>query len=152
MPIRINRLSQLKPEVQQLLEEARLVSRNAYNPYSKFFVGAAVRVESGKIFRGTILENASYGLTICAEAAALAASNTENAGPVAMIAIVGGQSEEEIGPAVTPCGRCRQLLHESSHGRRRDIEVYCANLQLSEIWLTTADELLPLAFGPKSLY
>ena len=148
MAIHIRSLKQLSAQAQELLAHAHDVASNAYNRYSSFIVGAAVRTDMNKIHRGTLLENASYGLSICAETAAIAAANSAKAGPISSIAIVGGYPK---GPVVTPCGRCRQLLYEASYLRGRDIEVYCSNLDFSALLLVTAEELLPHAFGPKSL-
>ena len=148
MAITITSLDQLPPDVQELLRAARDVSRFAYNKYSGVAVGAALTTMDGRIFRGTFLENASFGLTICAEAAALTAANSEGARHIRRIAVVGGA--EPVGSPVTPCGRCRQLLFEAADSFDQDIDVYCSDLSLQNIVQSTIRELLPLAFGPGS--
>jgi cytidine deaminase len=148
VPIPISNRSQLPPDIQSLIEKARLVMPRAYHPYSTFYVGAAALTNSKSVHCGTFLENASLGLTICAEAAALSAANSAGDLNVRAIAVVGGASLTSAGPPVTPCGRCRQLIFEISQVAACDIAVYCCNADLSRIVLATISELLPLAFGP----
>lgn len=89
----------------QLLEKARQAQSKAYAPYSRFPVGAAILAEDGRVFMGCNVENASYGLTICAERNALASAVLAGARPLA-VAIVGNQHD------LLPCGACRQVLAE----------------------------------------
>jgi len=91
--------------IQQLLATARRAQERAYAPYSRFPVGAAVLAEDGRVFGGCNVENASFGLTVCAERNALAAAVLAGARPVA-VAIVGNQHD------LLPCGACRQVLAE----------------------------------------
>jgi cytidine deaminase len=138
----------------ELLRAARDAARNAYAPYSNFAVGAAVQTSDGTVFIGANMENASYGLTVDAEVGALqAASTSGKLAEVVRIAVVGGAiGKDEHGEAiVTPCGRCRQLILESAHLGSRDIEVWCANSDLSSINSFKISELLPHAFGPANL-
>ena len=138
-----------------LIDHALDAARNAYAPYSRFAVGAALLLSDGTIVTGTNLENASYGLSLCAEAAALAAAN--NAGrirDVVAIGIVGGG----IGPdgiggdqAVYPCGRCRQMLNEAAQLGDRDITVYCASADGAILRRHSLSALLPYAFGPDDI-
>jgi cytidine deaminase len=108
--------SQLSDEQRErLIEVAVAVRANAYAPYSKFRVGAALYTESGKIFSGCNVENSTYGATICAERAAV--TSMVAAGekkPVACIVVTGGEK-----PA-SPCGICRQVLFEFSE----DLEIW----------------------------
>ena len=90
-----------------LLDVARFVRGRAYAPYSRFSVGAALLAADGRVFIGTNVENASYGLTICAERSALFAAVTAGARSFEAIAIAG---PDGIGTA--PCGACRQVLAE----------------------------------------
>jgi cytidine deaminase len=136
------------PKVHDLLEVAKATSLNAYNPYSGYRVGAAVETGDGSRFNGTFMENASFGMTVCAEVAAVLASNSAGYRDIIRIAVVGGRpSQGGPGSAFTPCGRCRQVLWETSRVNGREIEVYCADLSLANILLTTSGELLPLAWG-----
>ncbi|MCB9959203.1 MAG: cytidine deaminase [Rhodospirillaceae bacterium] len=138
-----------------LLAAARAAAANAYAPYSGFAVGAAVRTRSGRIHTGTNMENASYGLSLCAEAAALACAVAEGDFQVVAIAVVGGRRDTSggliAGGPVTPCGRCRQLLKEAADAAGGDIRVLAANADLTEVLETTVSALLPHGFGPKDL-
>ena len=119
----------------ELLEAALAARERAYAPYSKFLVGAAVRAESGKIYTGCNIENASYGLTVCAERNAL--FSAVGAGERKFTALyVVGDTEEPI----SPCGACRQVMAE--------FKVPCiilANLQ-GDVKEYTLEELLPYGF------
>jgi cytidine deaminase len=134
------------PDILDLLIAARKVSENAYNKYSHFYVGAAVRTKSGKIYTGTNMENASYGLSICAEPSAIMNANANGDFDIEAIAIVGGFKEVADQEPAMPCGRCRQVIHEAAQVSKVDIAVYCSNLTLSNTLITTIDELLPFAF------
>ncbi|WP_406695244.1 cytidine deaminase [Singulisphaera sp. Ch08] len=122
----------------ELLKAARLASRSAYCPYSKFHVGAAV-LAGGRIFTGANVENASYGLTICAERTAIFAAIL--AGEVAIdalaLACVDAPTDAEPG-LLMPCGACRQVLAEFARPET-PIAVDCAGTY-------TLGELLPLTF------
>jgi cytidine deaminase len=139
----------------KLLRAALSAAENAYAPYSRFAVGAAVETTDGQIFSGANMENASYGLTVCAEVGALQAASVSGLlGNVSRIAIAGGlikAAKKSVGEIVTPCGRCRQLILESAHISETDIEVWCANLDLSAIECFKISELLPHGFGPRNL-
>src|SRR3954463_7819825 len=97
-----------------LIEAALEAARNAHAPYSKFAVGAAVLLEDGTIIPGTNFENASYGLSLCAETVALAAANVAGRfKDVVAIGIIGGAMTPtgiEGDTPIYPCGRCRQIL------------------------------------------
>ena len=142
-----------RPE--ELFRRAVEVAVYAYAPYSNFAVGAAVETVDGRIFTGANMENASYGMTVCAEVGALqAAANAGVLDRVARIAIVGGtmaQPGKRTAKAVTPCGRCRQLILESAELSGRSIEVWCANLALTDFLRTPIAKLLPKSFGPANL-
>lgn len=122
-----------------LLSEARRAAANAHNPYSKFSVGAAVLAEDGRIFTGCNVENASLGLTICAERVALVAAAAAGARKITALAVVGSSDAP-----VTPCGACRQFLAEFAADSAL---VFCGTLQADG---PTDDDtvggLLPKAF------
>lgn len=136
----------------QLIDSAKKVMSNAYNVYSHYYVGAAARTVSGKIYTGTNVENASLGLTICAEPSAILHAISDGDPEVIEMAIVGGTSQDAKGGKVaTPCGRCRQIIYEVSQISKTDIRLYCCNPDLSEILKMTISDLLPLPFGPGDL-
>ncbi|ANI76878.1 MULTISPECIES: cytidine deaminase [Sphingobium] len=133
--------------VKELVEAAQLAKGNAYAPYSRFAVGAAVRLTDGTIIGAANFENASYGLSLCAETVALAAANAQGRlGDVEAIAVVGGDTAP-----VTPCGRCRQILNEAEQVAARPIAIYCATRGDDSVVTYSVAELLPFAFGTKDL-
>jgi cytidine deaminase len=91
----------------ELLERARAARRNAYAPYSGFTVGAALAARSGEVYLGVNVENASYGVALCAERSALAAAVTAGEREFEAIAVAGPEGEKTL-----PCGICRQALAE----------------------------------------
>jgi cytidine deaminase len=127
-------------ERSQLVTAAVNARLNAYAPYSKFRVGAAVLADSGKVFAGCNVENASYGLTICAERSAIfkAVSEGEKRLTALVLCLEGGGS---------PCGACRQVIHEFGPG----IPILTCDSGGQLVFETTLDRLLPEAFGPNSL-
>lgn len=142
---------QLQTWQQQLLLQAESVMKNAYNLYSHFYVGSAVLSFDGNIYLGTFAENTSQGGTICAERAAILAANTNKERRYKAIAVIGaGETFDCIDP-VTPCGICRQFIYDFAQIAEHNIEIICSNTKKDKIILTTINELLPHAFGPKDL-
>lgn len=145
--------SELNESDRQLVQSAVRAMGNAYAPYSRFIVGAAVRTDKGIIYNGANLENAVYGLGICAEVSAMAAANTAEGGAgmpgVSTIAIVGGPSADPHlnTSVVTPCGRCRQVILESAQAKQVNIRVLSCSGDLETVLESTISELLPCAFG-----
>jgi cytidine deaminase len=115
----------------ELLERADAVAQRAYAPYSKFFVGAAVRARDGRIFEGVNVENAAYPLGICAEKSALTKAVSEAVGP---------GDVEALAVNASPCGGCRQWFHQFGIDR---VIYRRAN---GEIVVSTPAELLPDTF------
>jgi len=138
-----------------LIDHALEAAKNAHAPYSKFGVGAALLLEDGTIIPGTNFENASYGLSLCAETVALAAANVAGRlRDVVAIGIVGGaigKSGLEGDTPIYPCGRCRQVLNEAADMGHRDIIVYCGSADGAILRRHLLSELLPHAFGPGDL-
>ena len=132
-----------------LIAAARAAMQAAYAPYSNFHVGAALAFADGAIVSGANAENASYGLTLCAETVAVGkALNEGRRGGLVGIAVVGGPNGA-TGAPVTPCGRCRQMLNELAQLGGTDPLVWCAgDAETLEVRLSA---LLPRAFGPASL-
>jgi cytidine deaminase len=140
----------------RLIEAARAAARNAHAPYSRFGVGAALLLEDGGIVTGSNFENASYGLSICAETVALAkASSDGQLRHVVEIGVIGGMlgaNREITGTApVSPCGRCRQVINEAAQLAGRDILIHCGSAEGAAIASYSLSELLPHAFGPGDL-
>ncbi len=101
----------LSPEEKsQLLEAAQSVLQNAYAPYSRFRVGAAILTHLGNLFTGCNVENSSYGLTICAERAAIVSAVAQEGGDRMKIRAVAVVNEK--GTYCPPCGACRQVMFE----------------------------------------
>ncbi|TDR73036.1 cytidine deaminase [Paludibacterium purpuratum] len=126
----------------KLEEAARLVAANAYVPYSRFAVGAALLTADGQLFTGCNVENASYGLTNCAERTAVYSARAQ-ANMQEVIAVCVYTPTPTPTP---PCGACRQVLNE--FGPAMQIRLICDGTQSVS---TTLDQLLPGAFGPKNL-
>ena len=128
-----------------LIAAAKRALDNSYSPYSGFRVGAALRFADGTVVTGTNIENASYGLALCAETVAVAkAMDDGHRGGLEEVAVIG-----DTATPVTPCGRCRQVLNELAELGRTDPVVWCAGD--GEVVRTQLSELLPRAFGPASL-
>ncbi len=121
---------------------ANQAMQKAYVPYSKFPVGAAALTSDGKIVSGCNVENASYGLTLCAECSlvsALAMGSDSGNGPAKLVAFT---CVDGHGNVLMPCGRCRQLLYEHS----------AEGMILETVsGFKTIDEVIPDAFGPRDL-
>jgi cytidine deaminase len=129
----------------ELVIAARRARDDAYAPYSKFSVGAALRFADGTIVTGANVENASYGLSLCAEtvAVAKALSDGRRLGLEA-VAVIGSGKDP-----VTPCGRCRQVLFELADLGQTDPVIWCASDR--DVLPVKLSSLLPQAFGPASL-
>ena len=149
---RIVPVSALEPSDQQLCHDAARAARNAYAPYSRFSVGAAVRTGRA-VYVGANLENASYGIGICAEVSAVTAANSAGDFNINAIAVVGYPADDPTGgiDIVAPCGRCRQIIFEASQASAMDIRVISCNGDLSKCKVSSASGLLPDAFGPANL-
>ena len=125
----------------KLVAAAKKVRLRAYSPYSKFKVGAAVRADSGKIYIGCNVENASFGLTACAERNAIAAAVADGEKKITAVAIVA--DTDELTP---PCGACRQVIYEFG----KNAEVMLANLKGKKKTFRITDLLTePFSFKKK---
>ncbi|WP_418910640.1 cytidine deaminase [Arthrobacter koreensis] len=120
-----------------LQDAAREAMAHAYVPYSRYPVGAAALTDDGRIVSGCNIENASYGLTLCAECSMISQLNMTGGGRLVAFTCVDGEGE-----TLMPCGRCRQLLYEFR----------APGMQLLTVsGIRTMDEVLPDAFGPQHL-
>jgi len=127
--------------MKKLVEKARAARKNAYAPYSKFKVGAALEASSGKVYAGCNVENASYAATCCAERVALTKAVSEGERSFVRIAVVAETSEP-----CPPCGICRQSLHEFSPG----MEVIMVGAR-GRTERASLSDLMPCAFRSASL-
>lgn len=127
--------------LEKLVTHARRVSEHAYSPYSQFRVGAAIVTDDGEIFSGCNVENASYGLTICAERNAVFQMISKAHRKIVAMAVYTPTTEP-----VTPCGACRQVINEFG----ADALIICV-CDAPQVLRMKMSELLPNAFGPANL-
>jgi cytidine deaminase len=120
-----------------LTDQARAAMAHAYVPYSHYPVGAAAVVDDGRVVSGCNVENAAYGVALCAECGLVSQLHITGGGRLTHFVCVDGRGE-----VLMPCGRCRQLLFENGG---RDL------LLLTVSGVKTMDEVLPDAFGPENL-
>ena len=123
-----------------LVEAAKKAREFSYSPYSKFAVGAAVLTRSGKVYGGCNIENASYGITNCAERTAIFRADSEGEREIVALAIVADSKRP-----VPPCGACRQVIAEF-----KIPHIIMANLD-DQIQTATCEELLPGAFSDEDM-
>lgn len=129
--------------MRDLIEAAKAARGRAHAPYSKFYVGAAMRDENGRIHSGANMENAAYPQGWCAECSAIAHLVMAGATQIKEVVVLGN------GTALcTPCGGCRQKIREFAKG---DVKIHCCTEQGDLIQTFTLDELLPASFGPENL-
>ena len=122
---------------EDLRRQAVEIMRRAYAPYSRFPVGAAARVDDGRVVAGCNVENAAYGVGLCAECGLVSALHASGGGRITHAVCVNGQGE-----VLMPCGRCRQLLYENGGP---DLLLWTVS------GIRRMDEVLPDAFGPDDL-
>ena len=122
---------------ESLVAEARAAMAHAYAPYSNFPVGAAAVADDGRLVTGCNVENAAYGVALCAECGLVSQLHLTGGGRLTHFACVNGNGE-----LLMPCGRCRQLLFENGGPEL---------LVLTNSGVRSLDELLPDAFGPDAL-
>jgi cytidine deaminase len=127
--------------IERLIETAVQAQKRAYCPYSRYAVGAAVLTETGRVFAGCNVENASYGLSMCAERVAIYHAVTSGHDSIAAVCVVGA--------AAKPCGACRQVMVEFSD---KETPLYLVDLNPSTgrrtLNKTTVFKMLPMAFDP----
>ncbi|KQT32277.1 cytidine deaminase [Sphingomonas sp. Leaf412] len=146
----------MSDEARMLIAAARRAAVHAHAPYSRFAVGAAVLLSDGSVVTGANVENASYGLSLCAETVAIATVSAQGRlADVVAIGVIGGAMDASGQAAgadpVRPCGRCRQVLNEAAQMGGRDLSVHCAGATGDALASYRLSELLPDAFGPADL-
>ncbi|MFW2851210.1 cytidine deaminase [Sphingomonas sp. TX0543] len=139
-----------------LIAAARAAALHAHAPYSRFAVGAALLMRDGSIVTGANVENASYGLSLCAETVAVASASAAGfLAEIVEVAVIGGLMDTHGVPigttTVNPCGRCRQVLNEAAQMGGRDLIVHCGAAEGGAVITYRLSELLPDAFGPADL-
>ena len=130
----------MKIDVEALTKAARNAAAQSYSPYSHYAVGAALLAEDGRIFTGCNVENASYGLTMCAERTAVFKAVSDGCRHFSALVIAAGKADK-IG---TPCGACRQVLAEFCSPA---LPVFCLALEGEKVLEFTLGELLPHGFS-----
>ena len=146
-----NSIEELNQSDKELVVAARAAAQNAYAPYSKFKVGAAVRLETGIIIQGANVENAAFPSGICAERSALSfsASNYPSIKPVT-IAVAALNEDGLINDPVPPCGNCRQVIAEEEFRIKENIKVILSGKTKIQI-IEKGGDLLPLQFNRNNL-
>ena len=129
-------------EILDYIDEINLLLEKAYVPYSKFPVAALLIDNNGKKHKGVNVENASFGLTLCAERNAITTAVTENMEKIKVLVVTGKTPEP-----ISPCGACRQVIREFSDN---DTVIILANKD-KKYKITSLEELLPYSFGPEDL-
>lgn len=142
---------ELEPADQKLLEMSREIAKNAYAPYSGFKVGAALRLESGKIVLGTNVENAAFPSGICAERNAISNASANHPGDKVIAIAIAAMTEEGLTESiVSPCGMCRQVIAEEESRNGNKIRIILSSKK--KIWIVEkGGDLLPLQFSKNHL-
>ena len=129
--------------MKDLIDAAKTARKHAHVPYSKFYVGAAMRDEKGRVHAGANIENAAYPQGWCAECTAIGHLIMAGGTKITEVAVMGN------GDALcTPCGGCRQKIREFAAG---DVKIHCCTEEGKLIRTFTLEELLPASFGPENL-
>ena len=142
-----NSISNLPEDVQQLMNSAIAARNNAYSPYSKFDVGAAILLDNGKVVSGSNQENASYPSGLCAERTAIyyAGARYPKAKMLKMALSASSQNQETLKP-IPPCGACRQAIAEYEIKQDIPIEIYFMGVKGKVVKSKSLANLLPLVF------
>jgi cytidine deaminase len=141
-------IDELKEEDRHVLNEARDATKNAYAPYSNFFVGAAAKLPNGKILTGSNQENASYPVGTCAERVLLGTASSLYPGePIETMAVSYQNKAATSDHPISPCGMCRQALQEYEGRMKTPIRLILGGMQGKIYVIKSASQLLPLAFS-----
>lgn len=143
--------SELPENIKNLVIQAKKAAGNAYAPYSKFNVGAAVLLANGKIITGNNQENSAYPSGLCAERVALFYANAQFPKvAIEAIAVVAYHNNKELKSPVYPCGACRQVISESQGKQENPIKLYFVGQKFIH-GIDNASHMLPLEFDKESL-
>ena len=147
--LRYSSISELPAQEKELLEAATRACEMAYAPYSRFFVGAAIRTGSGQVITGANQENASFPIGACAERVAVYQLKMKHPGEiVSAIAITAKLTNRKIAEPVSPCGSCRQILVELEREQKSPIRLILRGSEGPVIIFEKALDLLPFSFNP----
>lgn len=139
-------VTDLPKKAQELMLQAIMARENAYAPYSKFKVGAAVRLKNGQIFIGSNQENAAYPSGLCAERVAIYQASTQCPDEEIEMIAISGTAEDPTCYPVSPCGACRQSLSEYETKQKKLIPVYFMGAEGNIIRTASIKDLLPFLF------
>lgn len=139
-------LDELSPQDQELVQAAIKATHNAYANYSRFYVGAALRLENGKMVIGANQENAAFPSGLCAERTAVFAAQANYPdSPIETLAIAGRNEKGVLPNPITPCGACRQVILEIEDRYKKPIKILLYGTQ--KIYcVRSVKDLLPLSF------
>ena len=144
-------IGELDNNDRRLVELAMEATDNSYSPYSKFRVGAAVRLSDGKIIKGANQENAAFSVTICEERSAIfAAQANYPEQPITTLAIAARNVNGMMPKPITPCGACRQVILEIEERYRRPVRILLYGTEGVYI-VSSVRDLLPLCFVDSSM-
>lgn len=141
-------LAELSQQEQELLKLASKTRKDAYAPYSKFKVGAAVLLENQEVVVGSNQENASFPSGLCAERVAVFQAGAIYPGvPIKTVAIVAAPHRSKLSKPAAPCGNCRQAIYEYEHKQEKPISILMMGSDGRVFKCRAIADLLPLAFG-----
>ena len=144
--------NELDPKDAELLRLAHEATSNSYAPYSKFHVGAAVRLANGVIVKGNNIENAAYPSGLCAERVALFSAQAQYPDvPVEAIALTAQSEHSEVNEPIAPCGACRQVMVETEQRSQRPMRVICQGHMGPIMVFEGIETLMPFIFVDKYL-
>jgi cytidine deaminase len=140
-------IDELEPEDAELLRKAHEATRNSYAPYSKFHVGAAVRMANGETVTGNNIENAAYPSGLCAERVTMFAAQAKYPGvAIEALAVVAHSETKLIAEPAAPCGACRQVMVEVEQISKRPLRVLCQGETGPIMAFNGIESLLPFVF------
>ena len=146
-----DREDELAPQDAELMRRAHEATKNSYAPYSKFYVGAAVRLANGAIVTGNNVENAAYPSGLCAERVAMFTAMAQYPGVAfEALAVTARSATKTIDEPVAPCGACRQALLEAEQRSRQSIEVLLYGTE-GTYFIRSIRDLLPVCFDDSFL-
>ena len=142
-----NDIKELPQSIQNLMAKAVEARENAYAPYSKFNVGAAIRLDNGEIVTGSNQENASYPSGLCAERTAVYYANAKYPNNKMLeMALTASSQKKTTAQPIAPCGACRQAIAEYENKQNHPIEIYFMGAQGKVVKSASLSNLLPLLF------